>query len=60
SGSYVYVIRPKGDYTAAYKQPVIIGNSYNGLAEVRKGLNVGDKVISIGYQELIDGEYVRF
>ncbi len=60
SGSYVYVIRPKGEYSAAYKQPVVIGNSYNGMAEVRKGLNVGDKVISVGYQELIDGEYVRF
>jgi RND family efflux transporter MFP subunit len=60
SGSYVYVVRPKGKYSAAFKQPVVIGNSYNGIAEVKEGLNVGDKVISIGYQELIDGEYIRF
>ena len=43
-----------------YKQPVTLGNSYNGVAEVLKGLTEGDKVISAGYQELVDGEYVRF
>jgi RND family efflux transporter MFP subunit len=60
AGSYVYVIRSKDKFSAAYKQPVVLGNSYNGVAEVVKGLNVGDKIISIGYQELVDGEYVRF
>jgi membrane fusion protein, multidrug efflux system len=59
-GSYVYVVRSKDKYNAAYKQPVVLGNSYNGVAEVVKGLTVGDKVISVGYQELVDGEYVRF
>ncbi|MGD0756898.1 MAG: efflux RND transporter periplasmic adaptor subunit [Bacteroidales bacterium] len=58
--SYVYVVRPKDKYNAAFKQPVVLGNSYNGVAEVLKGLAVGDKVISVGYQELVDGEYVRF
>ncbi len=60
SGSYVYVIRPKGNYNAAFKQPVVLGNSYNGIAEIMNGLKDGDKVVSVGYQELIDGEYVRF
>ena len=60
TGSYVYVIRPKDKFNAAYKQPVVLGNSYNGVAEVLQGLKIGDKIISIGYQELVDGEYVRF
>jgi membrane fusion protein (multidrug efflux system) len=60
AGSYVYVVRAKDRYNGAFKQPVEIGNSYNGVAEILKGLAVGDKVISVGYQELIDGEYVRF
>jgi membrane fusion protein (multidrug efflux system) len=60
SGSYVYVVQPKGKFNAAFKKPVVIGNSYNGVAEIQKGLSVGDKVISTGYQELLDGEYVRF
>lgn len=59
-GSYVYVIRPKDNFSAAYKQPVEIGNSYNGVAEIVKGLGAGEKVVSTGYQELIDGELVRF
>jgi membrane fusion protein, multidrug efflux system len=60
TGSYVYIVRSKDKYNAAIKQPVVIGNSYNGVAEIVKGLEVGDKVISVGYQELLDGEYVRF
>ena len=60
AGSYVYVVRSKDKFNAAFKQPVVIGNSYNGVAEILNGLTVGDKVISVGYQELIDGEYVRF
>ncbi len=60
SGSYVYVTRPKDKYSVAVKQPVVIGSSYNGVAEIVTGLVAGDKVISVGFQELIDGEYVRF
>ena len=60
TGSYVYVVRPKDRYKAAFKQPVTLGITYNGITEVLKGLEVGDKIISIGYQELVDGEYVRF
>ena len=59
-GSYVYVVRPKDNYSAAVKQAVKIGNSYNGVAEVIEGLSAGDKVISTGFQELIDGQYIRF
>ena len=58
--SYVYVVRAKDKFNVVYKQPVVIGNSYNGLAEIIKGLAIGDKVVSTGYQELIDGQYVRF
>jgi len=60
AGSYVYVVRSRERYNAAFKQPVVLGISYNGVAEVLKGLALGDKVISVGYQELVDGEYVRF
>jgi len=60
SGSYVYLVRSKDKYSSAFKQPVVIGNSYNGVAEILNGLKVGDKIISVGYQELVDGEYIRF
>jgi RND family efflux transporter MFP subunit len=60
SGSYVYVIRKKERYSEAVKQPVVLGNTYNGIAEILKGLAINDKVVTSGFQELIDGEYVRF
>ena len=60
AGSYVYVVRSKDKFSMAFKQPLVIGNSYNGVAEILQGLKVGDKVISAGYQELMDGEYIRF
>jgi RND family efflux transporter MFP subunit len=60
SGSYVYVVKPKDKYYAAFKQPVVLGNSYNGVAEIIKGLAVNDKIVSTGFQELIDGDYIRY
>jgi RND family efflux transporter MFP subunit len=59
-GSYVYVVRKKDEYDGAFKQPVVIGNTYNGVAEILNGLGVNDKVVTAGFQELIDGEYIRF
>ena len=58
--SYVYIVRSQEKYYTAHKQLVVIGNSYNGVAEILKGLTVGDRIISVGYQELVDGEYIRF
>jgi membrane fusion protein (multidrug efflux system) len=60
SQSYVYVVKAKDNYSIAYKQLVTLGMSYNGVTEIVQGLKTGDKVVSVGYQELIDGEYVRF
>ena len=60
SGSYVYVVRKKDNYYGAFRQPVVIGNTYNGIAEILEGLEASAKVVTTGFQELIDGEYVRF
>ena len=60
NGSYVYVVRKKEIYDGAFKQPVVIGNTYNGIAEITNGLAVNDKVVTAGFQELADGEYVRY
>ncbi len=59
-GSYVYITKEKNSYNAAFKQLVQIGNTYNGVAEVVKGLSKGDRIVSAGFQELVDGQYVRF
>jgi RND family efflux transporter MFP subunit len=60
NGSYVYVVRNKDNFYGAFRQPVVIGSTYNGIAEITEGLETSDKVVTTGFQELIDGEYVRF
>ncbi len=59
-GNYVYIVRKKDNYNEALKQPVRIGNTYNGVAEILNGLAINDKLVTAGFQELVDGEYVRF
>jgi membrane fusion protein, multidrug efflux system len=44
----------------AKKQKVEVGQSYNGLVEIKSGLKSGDKIITTGYQELNDGQQVNF
>lgn len=60
TGSYVYVAKEKDGYHGAYRQPVVIGKTYNGIAEITAGLEPSSKVITTGFRELIEGEYVRF
>lgn len=59
NSNFVYVARQNGDELKAVKQVVITGQIYNGMAEITSGLNVGDKLITLGYLEVEDGENVR-
>jgi len=58
TGEYIYVVQTS---TAPVAKRVNIktGQIYNGMAEVVSGLNSGDKIITVGYQDLKDGEPVR-
>lgn len=60
TGSYVYKVQNEEGYRTAIRQKVTIGNSYNGMAEITGGLNEGDLVVSTGFQDLVEGEYIRF
>ena len=42
------------------KSMVEEGIVYNGNAEITKGLNVGDKIVTAGYADIEDGERVKF
>lgn len=59
NSNFVYVARQNGDELKAVKQVVTTGQIYNGMAEITSGLNVGDKLITLGYLEVEDGENVR-
>lgn len=54
----VYIAQPKGNQTIAVRKVVTVDGVYGGLAQV-KGLNAGDKVITVGYQGLNDGDYIK-
>lgn len=54
----VYVAEAKGKQTVARRKVVTVDGVYGNLAGV-KGLNAGDKLITVGYQGLNDGEFVK-
>jgi RND family efflux transporter MFP subunit len=55
-GKYLYVAREEAGKTVAHKQKVELGQTYNGLAEITSGLQVGDKIISTGFNSLVEGQ----
>jgi RND family efflux transporter MFP subunit len=57
-GKYVYVIEKAGDKRVARKKPVIVGESYNAITEIKSGLTGGELVITEGYQAVYDGQSV--
>ena len=59
TGKYVFVVDDKGSYKTAKKRMVTIGRSYNGEVEIVSGLVKGDKVITVGYQNVEDGVKVN-
>jgi hypothetical protein len=57
-GKYVYVAEKSGDKTLARKKTVIVGETYNGIMEIKSGLAGGDLIITEGYQTVYDGQAV--
>jgi membrane fusion protein, multidrug efflux system len=55
----VYVAESDGKQTVARKKVVSIDGVYDNLAQVTAGLKAGDKVITVGYQGLNDGELIK-
>lgn len=54
----LYVAEDNAGQWVARKRVVEVGGIYNNMAEIKNGLKPGDRVITIGYQGLNDGEYV--
>jgi RND family efflux transporter MFP subunit len=59
SGKYIYVARQESGKLVARRLPVTIGSTYNGLAEITSGITAGDKIITTGFNSLIDGELIE-
>ncbi|MEO5582645.1 MAG: efflux RND transporter periplasmic adaptor subunit [Saprospiraceae bacterium] len=54
-GDFVMVADSSGGGWKAAKKPVVIGKYYNDLVEIKSGLDGTNKVITNGYQDLIEG-----
>ncbi|OZI06251.1 efflux transporter periplasmic adaptor subunit [Siphonobacter sp. BAB-5385] len=60
NGQIVYVAATEGNKKVAKARPVKTGLSYSGKIEITEGLQAGDALITVGYQELTDGQAVSY
>ncbi len=58
NGKYVYVITTEKGKKIAKKKIVQVGEIYGNNIEVKGGLNVGDQLITEGFQSLYEGQAV--
>jgi membrane fusion protein, multidrug efflux system len=59
-GLFIYVAERSGENYKAIKRSVTTGQIYNGLAEITEGVKPGDSIITSGYLDVEEGEYVRW
>lgn len=58
-GKYVYVMGEKNGKKTAHKKNIVLGDLYGDEVEVLSGLEVGDKLIIQGYQNLYEGQLIQ-
>lgn len=57
-GKYVMVVSKENNKMYARKRSVTIGQYYGDRLEIKSGLNIGDQVITEGFQGLFDGQLI--
>lgn len=57
-GKYVMVVSKENNKMYARKRTVTIGQYYGDQLEIKSGLNIGDQVITEGFQGLFDGQLI--
>ena len=58
TGKYVYVMVKEGNSFKARKKKVVVGETYNGVVEIKTGLVATDQIITEGYQVVYDGQVI--
>lgn len=58
-GEFVYVTATENGKTVAKRKTVESGITYNGMTEIKGGLTTGDQVITLGYQNVVEGDPVK-
>lgn len=59
-GLYVLIAEEGKDGPVARKRLVTTGMDYKGQTVITEGLNEGDRIITFGYSELVDGQRIQF
>jgi RND family efflux transporter MFP subunit len=59
SGDIVFVAGTEGNSQKAEMRKVKTGLTYNGQVEVLEGLKAGERLITSGYQDLVDGQVIK-
>lgn len=60
ASDYVYVASNKHGKNIATRKDVVLGQVYNGKAEIINGLNPNDKLITSGYLDLTEGMLIKY
>ncbi|MEO7991231.1 MAG: efflux RND transporter periplasmic adaptor subunit [Chryseolinea sp.] len=55
----LYVAAVDGKNTVARKRVVEVVGVYNNLAQIKSGVTTGEKLITVGYQGLNDGDFIQ-
>jgi membrane fusion protein, multidrug efflux system len=58
-GTIVFVAAEENGKTIARLKKITTGLSYGGMIEVTQGLQAGDKIVTAGNQDLVDGQTIR-
>jgi RND family efflux transporter MFP subunit len=57
-GKFVYVAAMESGKLVARKRPVTIGEFYANSIEILSGISAGEQVVTEGYQNLFDGQFL--
>ncbi len=60
TGNYVMVAANEAGKFIARRRKVTIGVEYNGRVIVTEGVSAGDKLVTFGFQDIVDGQPLTF
>lgn len=60
TGDYIMVVAGQKDKYTASRRKVTTGVEYNGRVIVTEGLKAGDKIVTFGFQDIVDGQPISF
>jgi RND family efflux transporter MFP subunit len=60
NGDFVFVAIQKGKQKVAEKRNITTGKAYGDQIEVVSGLSAGDQVITTGYSDLNEGQFINY